>query len=87
MEGGEEPEDIGLDLGLEPEAEKPSEEPEELSLDLMDMEEGEEKEPAEASEDFSLDLDLEGGEEPEDIGGWDLNRELKSRLRARGTLP
>ncbi|MEZ4526892.1 MAG: zinc-ribbon domain-containing protein [Desulfobacterales bacterium] len=68
LEGGEEPEDIGLDLGLEPEAEKPSEEPEELSLDLMDMEEGEEKEPAEASEDFSLDLDLEGGEEPEDIG-------------------
>ncbi|MEZ4526890.1 MAG: hypothetical protein R2941_13315 [Desulfobacterales bacterium] len=59
MEGGEEPEDIGLDLGLEPEAEKPSEEPEELSLDLMDMEEGEKNQRRHPK--ISLDLDLRGG--------------------------
>ncbi|MEZ4526888.1 MAG: hypothetical protein R2941_13305 [Desulfobacterales bacterium] len=56
MEGGEEPEDIGLDLGLEPEAEKPSEEPEELSLDLMDMEEKKEGDDREKKGRLSLDL-------------------------------
>ncbi|MEZ4526889.1 MAG: hypothetical protein R2941_13310 [Desulfobacterales bacterium] len=41
---------------MKPEAEKPSEEPE-LSLDLMDMEEGERKNRRRASEELSLDLD------------------------------